>query len=94
MTSMLKHQLSESDKRYILQQIQLFNQFTQCVRTSETHTGTTIFQKRRENALWSIASKADLFGAALDPTGKLTDSQWNEAIDFIEQFDEHRGGGR
>lgn len=80
----IMQELSESDKRYIQQQIDKYRYNTEAL--DHCHASSTIlFQKYRENCLWRIASCAGLFDD-LDPTGTLTDNQWNQAIDFVEQF--------
>jgi len=85
-------ELSESDKLYISQQIDKYRYNTEAVKLASSELAAKIFQAYRENCLWRIVSCAELFGAELDPTGKLTDDQWNQAIDFVEQFQRGQQG--
>lgn len=83
--------LSESDKLYIQKQIDKYRYNTEALKLASSELAAKLFQAYRENCLWRIVSCAELFGAELDPTGKLTDDQWNRAIDFVEQL---QGGQR
>lgn len=78
--------LSESDKLYISLQIQRYEAFTQAWHQSNKRLQRLNLRLYRENCLWRIASCAELLGDALDPGGALTDDQWNQVLEFIEQF--------
>lgn len=73
--------LSDSDRRYISEQIDQFNDLTKLSRRSSAKA----YEKARKGCLWRIASRANLFEVPL-VSRQLTDTQWNEVIDFIEQF--------
>ncbi|MEP0868893.1 hypothetical protein NDA01_03655 [Trichocoleus desertorum AS-A10] len=78
--------LSESDKLYISLQIQRYEAFTQAWKQSTKRIQRLNLHLYRENCLWRIASCSELLGDALDPTGALSDDQWNQVLEFIEQF--------
>lgn len=77
--------LSESDKLYIHQQIARYNHYSNKGKATPIVQISRNSEAIRRDSLWRIASCANLF-EDLDPTGKLTDDQWNQVIDFIEQF--------
>ncbi|MBD2094107.1 hypothetical protein H6F90_02940 [Trichocoleus sp. FACHB-591] len=78
--------LSESDKLYISVQIHRYNSFTSAFKASQKTRQRASLLAYRENCLWRIASCSELLGDALDPGGALTDDQWNQVLEFIEQF--------
>ena len=77
--------LSESDKRYISEQIRRYQDAIEQLKLFRSGLTFTIASNKRQDALWRIASRTKLF-EDLSPTGVLTDDQWNRTIDFIEQF--------
>lgn len=76
--------LSDSDKRYISEQISRYKTFTERQKQKRGFE-LTILAMSRTDALWRIASRAELF-SDLPKFVHLTDDQWNRTIDFIEQF--------
>lgn len=76
----------ESQILYVEHQIRKYHHFTKLVNQAESERSAEFYQSQRESCLWRIASTTNLFGDALAPTMTLTDAQWNQAIDFIEQF--------
>jgi hypothetical protein len=81
----IMQELSKLDSFYIWVKIYRYNELTQLLNTATSEQTARFYQCQREAALWKIADRAKLFND-LPPVGFLTDDQWNQVINFVEQF--------
>lgn len=78
-------ELNKCDRFYIWCRIHRYNELTQLLTTASSEQTAEFYQGLREAELWKILLKAQLC-ADLSPTQSLNDDQWNQALNFIEQF--------
>ena len=78
-------ELNKCDRFYIWVRIHRYNELTQLLQTATSEQTAKFYQGRREAELWKIADRAKLFNDS-PPVGFLNDQQWNQVIDFVEQF--------
>lgn len=72
------------DRISVSRLIDSYNTATAKLQMTDKYQGLKHFDSLRENCLWRIAIETKMFEP--DPRGKLTDDQWNQMIQFINQF--------